>query len=222
MSKRYPLFIALSILVILVMSLFFDVTGLISYGMMVLSIWLTVAIVFFWGIAWLLMKLRIIKRLFNIQSSLYIPFLLFVSGMAGIVFSNLYMPPAIPSAALPVDKQINYIYETDQGDRLAMRFIKLNERDTVRLLRILALYEQGVILSPENKYQAAMILQHGTKSEHYELAYTLAKESNEMGYENELWKAAYDRWMLSLGKPQVYGTQTTATFSIFGVSIEQK
>lgn len=222
MSKRYPLFIALSILVILVMSLFFDVTGLISYGMIVLSIWLTLAIVFFWGIAWLLMKLRIIKRLFNIRSSLFIPFLLFVSGMTGIIFSNLYMPSAVPSATLPVDEQINYMYETDQGDRLAMRFIKLNERDSDRLQYILVLYEQGDILSPKNKYQAATILQHGTKSEHYELAYILAKEANEMGYENELWKAAYDRWMLSLGKPQVYGTQTTATFTIFGISVEQK
>lgn len=222
MSKQYPLLILLSILVIIILSFFFDVTGLISYGMIVLSIWLTLAIIFFEGVSWLLMKLGSIKRLFNFQSSLKFPFLVFASGIAGVVFSNLYMQPAIPSAALPVDKQINYIYETDQGDRLAMRFIKLNERDTVRLLRILALYEQGVILSPENKYQAAMILQHGTKSEHYELAYTLAQESKEMGYENELWKAAYDRWMLSLGKPQVYGTQTTATFSIFGVSIEQK
>lgn len=114
------------------------------------------------------------------------------------------------------------MYETDQGDRLAMRFIKLNERDSDRLQHILVLYEQGDILSPKNKYQAATILQHGTKSEHYELAYILAKEANEMGYENELWKAAYDRWMLSLGKPQVYGTQTTATFTIFGISVEQK
>lgn len=222
MAKRYPLLIALSILAIVILSLFFDVTGLISYGMMVLSIWLTLATVFLWCISWLLLKLRLIKKLFNLRVALKFSLLVFLSGFAGIVFSNLYLPPAIPSSTLPANEQINYMYETDQGDRLAMRFIKLNERDSNRLQRILALYEQGAILSPENQYQAATILQHGTKSEHYELAYILAKKASEMGYENELWKAAYDRWMLSLGKPQVYGTQTTATFTIFGISVEQK
>src|SRR5690606_38911922 len=107
--------------------------------------------------------------------------------------------------------------KTDQGDRLALRFSNLNERDLQRLERVLDLYRQGLVTSPENLYQAATILQHGTDSEHYELAYLLAKHASEQGFEGaeSLWKSSYDRWMLSLGKPQVYGTQSTATFTIF-------
>lgn len=222
MSKRYSLFIVLSILLTITLAFFFEVTGFISYGMIVLSIWLTLASIFLWSISWLLLKLRLIKGLFNLKTFLRFPFLVFMSGIAGIAFLNFYLPPAIPSQNLPVNEQIHYMYETDQEDRLAMRFIKLNERDEKRVHRILEFHEQGKISSPETLYQAAMILQHGTKAEHYELAYILAREANETGYENELWKAAYDRWMLSLGKHQVYGTQTTATFTIFGISVEQK
>ncbi|GAB4581893.1 MAG: hypothetical protein Fur0022_46450 [Anaerolineales bacterium] len=114
------------------------------------------------------------------------------------------------------------MYNTDQGDRLALRFIKLTERDQERIQRVVEILAQDEILTPENLYQAATILQHGTESEQYERAYILAKQANEMGYENELWKAAYDRWMLSLGKPQVYGTQSTAILTIFGIQVEQK
>ena len=105
-----------------------------------------------------------------------------------------------------------------------MRFLKLNARDQERLQRVLELHRQGEITSAENLYQAAMILQHGTDSTHYELAYLLAKQASEMGYKDAdgLSKAAYDRWMLSLGKPQEYGTQSTATFTILGISLEQK
>jgi hypothetical protein len=221
-SKKYLFSIVLSILAITILSFVFEVTGFISYGLIVLSIWLTLAIIVIWCIFWVLLKTRLIKRLFRLQTALKMPLLLFLSGIAGIVIPNLYALPAVPSTTLSISDQLNYMYKTDQGDRLALRFIKLNERDQERIQRVVKILEQDEILSPENMYQAATILQHGTGSEHYEMAYLLAKQANESGYENELWKAAYDRWMLSLGKPQVYGTQTKATFTIFGVQVEQK
>jgi hypothetical protein len=221
-SKNYLFSIVLSILVITILSFFFEVTGIISYGSIVLSIWLTLAIIVIWCISWVLLKTCLIKRLFQLQTPLKLPLLLFLSGIAGVVISNLYALPAVPSTTLSINDQLNYMYKTDQGDRLALRFIRLNERDQERIQRVVNILEQDEILSPENLYQAATILQHGTGSEHYEMAYILAKRANELGYENELWKAAYDRWMLSLGKPQVYGTQTKATLTIFGVQVEQK
>jgi hypothetical protein len=222
MSKKYLLSIALSILAITILSIFFEVTGLISYGLIVLSVWLAIAIIVIWCIFWVLLKTHLIKRLFHLLSSLKLSLILLITGFAGIAFENIYALPAVPSPALSINEQLSYVYKTDQGDRLALRFINLTERDQERLQRVIEILEKKETLSPENLYQAATILQHGTKSEHYELAYSLAKQSNEMGYENELYKAAYDRWMLSLGKPQKYGTQSTATFTLFGVQIEQK
>jgi len=222
MSKKYPFSIVLSILIIIILSFFFEVTGFISYGLVVSSIWLTLAMIVIWCTSWVLLKTRLVKGVFRLQTPLKLPLLLFLSGIAGIVISNLYALPAVPSTTLNFNDQLNYMYKTDQGDRLALRFIKLNERDQERTQRVVKILEQDEILSPENLYQAATILQHGTESKHYEMAYILAKRADELGYENGLWKAAYDRWMLSLGKPQVYGTQTKATLTIFGVQVEQK
>ena len=222
MSKKYAISIAISILTVIVLSLFFDVLGLISYGLIVLSIWLALAIVLIWCVSLILMKLRLIKGQFRLLNSLKLPLLLMLAGIAGVIVPNLYTPPAIPSSTLSINEQLDYMYETDQGDRLALRFLNLDQRDQERIQRVMKILKQGKTLSPENLFQAAAILEHGNKSEHYELAYSLAKQANETGYENELWKAAYDRWMLSLGNPQVYGTQSAATFTIFGVKVEQK
>ncbi len=224
MSKRYLFSIALSIAAITILSFFFEIMGLISYGLIIISVWVTIAIIIIWLVTCLLSKLHIAKKTFRLRSPLKFPLFLFVSGVAGILFMNLYAPPALPPPTFSVNDQLSYMYKTDQGDRLALRFLKLNKRDQERLERVVELHEQEVIKSPENLYQAATILQHGTKSEHYELAYILAKQASETGYDNAegLWKAAYDRWMLSLGKSQEYGTQSTATFTFFGISIEQK
>jgi len=89
---------------------------------------------------------------------------------------------AVPSTTLSSSDQLNYIYKTDQGDRLALQFIKLNESDQERIQQVVKILEQDEILSPESLYQTAIILQHGTGSEHYEMAYILTKQANELGY----------------------------------------
>ena len=89
MSKNYLFSIVLSILVITILSFFFEVTGIISYGSIVLSIWLTLAIIVIWCISWVLLKTCLIKRLFQLQTPLKLPLLLFLSGIAGIVISNV-------------------------------------------------------------------------------------------------------------------------------------
>lgn len=224
MTQRYPFILTLSMAAIPILALFFEVTGVISYGLIIASVWSAIAIVAVWLIVFALRKLHLLKYSFRLGGGMRFPLLLFVVGCTGILIMNLYASPALPSSTLPVREQLSYMYETDQGDRLALRFRNLNERDHERLERVLEFHEQGNIAHPEELYHAATILQHGTTSEHYELAYLLAKRASEAGHENAdgLWKAAYDRWMLSLGKPQVYGTQSTAVFTIFGVSFEQK
>ena len=225
MSKQYIYSFALTIVTITILSFFFEVVGIISYGLIIVSIWLSIALCVVWLMAWVLSKLHVIqKKPFRLRIPLKLPLLLLIVGMTGVIMMNLYAPPALAASTETVNIQLSYIYKTDQGDRLALRFLKLNERDQERLQRVLELHKQGEIFSAENLYRAAMILQHGTESTHYELGYLFAKQASEMGYHDADWlsKAAYDRWMLSLGKPQEYGTQSTATFTIFGISIEQK
>lgn len=224
MSRRYLFVLAASVIAIVVLGFFFEITGLISYGLIVVGVWLTAGILAVWLLALVLRKIRFVKRSFSLKSTLKLPLLLFVPGIAGIVFMNFYAPAALPLATLPVSKQLAYMYKTDQGDRFALRFRTLNERDRQRLQQTLALYEQGQIETPEDQYHAAIIFQHGTKAEHYELAYLLAKQASESGIAEAdgLWRDAYDRWMLAQGKPQQYGTQSTATLTIWGIHLEQR
>ncbi|WKZ38336.1 MAG: hypothetical protein QY332_10385 [Anaerolineales bacterium] len=224
MSRRYPFILALSMAAISILAFFFEATGLISYGLIIVSVWSAIAIAAVWVIVFALRKAGLLKYSFRFGRGMRFPLLLFITGSVGILVMNLYAPPALPASTFPIGEQLRYMYETDQEDRLALRFRNLNERDWERLERVLEFHEQGNIARPEELYHAATILQHGTASEHYELAYLLAKRASEAGYKNAdgLWKSAYDRWMLSLGKPQVYGTQSTAVFTIFGISFEQK
>ena len=224
MSRRYLFLLAAAVIAIVVLGFFFEITGLISYGLIVVSVWLTMGILAAWLLALGFRKIRLVKRSFSLKTTLKLPLLLFLTGITGITLMNFYAPIALPSTTLPVSQQLAHMYETDQGDRFALRFRTLKERGRQRLQQTMVLYEQGLIETPEDQYRAAMIFQHGTEVEHYELAYLLAKQASESGVAEAdgLWQDAYDRWMLAQGKPQQYGTQTTATFTIWGISFEQQ
>ncbi len=224
MSRRYLFLLAASVITIVTLGFFFEVIGLISYGLIVVSVWLAVGIFIAWLLALVLRKIQLVKRAFRLTIPLKLPLLLFVTGVAGIAIMNFYAPTALPPPTLSTSEQLAYMYKTDQGDRFALRFRTLNERDQQRLQKVLAFYEQDLVDTPKDQYHAAMILQHGTEAEHYELAYLLAKQASESGISEAdgLWQNAYDRWMLSQGKPQLYGTQSTATFTLWGISFEQQ
>jgi hypothetical protein len=75
--------------------------------------------------------------------------------------------------------------------------------------RVLALYSQGAIRSPEDHYFAALIMLYGEDVAHFELAKTFARRATEL-HEHRAWSliaAAWDRSLLARGLPQRYGTQ---------------
>jgi hypothetical protein len=107
------------------------------------------------------------------------------------------------------------MYRTDQRDRVTLRWLNLS-RDDARHTRVLESVGAGLGQEPEQLLDAAIILQHGRDSSDYRIAHELAKAASEKEVNTQRWsqssaewltKATYDRWMLSLGKPQVYGTQ---------------
>ncbi len=224
MSRRYLALLIAIMLVVTVLALLFPVMGAISYLLVVLSVWLAIGIIVVWLLAFLASKIHLLSRTFRLSKPLKLSLLLFVAGSTGLIVLNLYAPSAVLANPSSYSQQLAYIYKTDQADRQALRLLHLNERDQQRLEQVLTFYEQGLIKTPEQQYQGAMILQHGAEPEHYELAYQLAQQASENGVEEAewLWQAAYDRWQISQGKPQVYGTQSTATISFFGVSFEQQ
>ncbi len=116
--------------------------------------------------------------------------------------------------------ELNILYNEDQKDRRE-KLWRINpelmsERDSHRLERVLNLVNNDGLKKPEDFLHAAMILQHGSETYHYELAHKLAQNAAAQGYIPEigevdpLWlaAAAKDRALMSQGKPQLYGTQS--------------
>ncbi|NJN67128.1 MAG: hypothetical protein HC884_10650 [Chloroflexaceae bacterium] len=78
-----------------------------------------------------------------------------------------------------------------------------------RCERVLALYEQGAIKDSRDNFHAALVLLYGERPRHYELSRLLSHRAAKMG-EMRAWTLeamAWDRWLLSVGKPQHFGTQ---------------
>jgi len=120
-------------------------------------------------------------------------------------------PPPLPSSNMKnISKKVNYIYKTDQEDRLSFRFILIN-RDRQRVKEVMSIINNKYDnLDSVRKYKCGMVLMHGNSSMHYKKAYYIGKNLDSINYEKGKWlkKIAYDRWQLSIGNKQKYGTQT--------------
>ncbi len=164
----------------------------------------------------------ILNKLFKEYKLRYTKLLLIVL-ICLISLISLQLKPIQP--AVPVTKDsdsqiLSYIEETDQKDRYNILMIlfdklqiksanSLKNRDHLRLAMVLQIIDTNHNLTAHDKLKAALLLQHGGSSEHYRLAHIFAYEALSENIEDADWlcKASFDRWQLSIGKPQVYDTQ---------------
>jgi len=128
------------------------------------------------------------------------------------------------------------IYEEDQAVRTHLRTLPKNEvrkyitevmvpKDKIRLAQVESILKTHKKLSSKEYFAAAMIMQHGSEPEHYQLAMDLSKKSASLDPKNRnaswLACAAEDRYLIKIGKKQVWGTQlkrkmnSTKTFEIY-------
>lgn len=114
-----------------------------------------------------------------------------------------------------VSVRLRQIYDEDQAMRLEpiSEIDQLEVAETSRQHRqeVLTFLLQGKLGSAVDFSRAALVMQHGTCTDHYELAHRLAERAIDMGYDTDetrfLYAATLDRYLISLGKPQKYGTQ---------------
>ena len=107
------------------------------------------------------------------------------------------------------------LYEADQKDR--EENLVSNDpqafwaREKMRIARARQIFDnrETSYISPEGLHHLAMLFQHGLESDDYLKAWQLAQESDAAGYEfaGSLVAAAEDRYLLSIGKKQKWGTQ---------------
>ena len=118
-----------------------------------------------------------------------------------------------------VEKRIGEIFQADQADRQIMtereptsdEAMKIYTNDFSRRQEVYNYIAKGQVASGKAFHQAAFIFQHGDCSGHYKFASELAAKAIELGYKEEKWiyAAALDRYLLSVGKREKFGTQTT-------------
>jgi hypothetical protein len=135
--------------------------------------------------------------------------ILLTGTIGGAVVAVAAAPPAVPPADWSTDRQLDYLERTDQADRRTGALVD-RSRDYRRAERVLTLLQAGQADSPDDWLSAAIVLQHGSCADHFEIAHHLATAANESpGIEATRWvHVTYDRWQVSMGNEQRYGTQT--------------
>lgn len=103
------------------------------------------------------------------------------------------------------------IYANDQADRMTddINWHEVNNRDSLRRKRVDELLDSNKVRTANDYQNAAMVFQHGNDSTDYGKAVRLMKEAIELDSTIDKWlfAATTDRYLLSKGEPQIYGTQ---------------
>jgi hypothetical protein len=148
---------------------------------------------------------------------LFFALLLFLRAMTG---AAEILPPSPPKA----NEELSQLFRDDQADRTPQNGVPIDwrvvsKRDEARLKRVKELYAANELKTGGDYFHAGMILQHGDTSEDYLLCHELcvaavAKGSSDpkSWFSSAKWLAAAseDRFLLSIGRPQRFGTQSTS------------
>ncbi len=112
------------------------------------------------------------------------------------------------------DPELFTMYEEDQAERLPEKidWKVVSKHDEQRRTWVRQFIKAGRLKTAQDHYHAAMIFQHSLKSEDYLMAHQFCKKALELDpkVEQAKWLSAatWDRYLWSVGKPQIYGTQS--------------
>lgn len=111
----------------------------------------------------------------------------------------------------PTNAEMTAIFEADQKDRMtpSIDWAVVGAADRKRKARTQELLDSGGLQSGEDFYHAAFLFQHGDGPNDYLKAHLLAMIAAARGKPQAVWiaSATLDRYLQSIGKPQVLGTQ---------------
>lgn len=129
---------------------------------------------------------------------------------------------AVQAQPAPGNPDMQRIYAADQADRRVnpsdvrekrvIDWKAVAPRDAARRAETQKLLAAGALKSAEDFREAAFVFQHGGATDDYLLAHTLAMVAVAKGDKTAMWIAAatLDRYLMTVGQKQVFGTQFTA------------
>ncbi|GHF94488.1 TPR end-of-group domain-containing protein [Thalassotalea marina] len=112
-----------------------------------------------------------------------------------------------------INVELYELYQADQSDRQSetIDWNIVGKRDEMRQARVHELLSANKLSHGDDFFHAAMVMQHGGSSKDYKLANELSLKAAELNPSNKTAKwlacAAEDRYLQSIGKPQIWGTQ---------------
>ncbi|MBI4747500.1 MAG: hypothetical protein HY774_03385 [Acidobacteria bacterium] len=112
------------------------------------------------------------------------------------------------------DPELFTMYKEDQAERIPeeINWKVVSRHDEQRRAKVKQFIKAGRLKTGHDYYHAAMIFQHSLKSEDYLMAHQFCKKALELdpNVEQAKWLSAatWDRYLWSVGKPQIYGTQS--------------
>lgn len=119
--------------------------------------------------------------------------------------------PRAATSSQKINEELSLMFQRDQDERKGLAAPWTAESDAARRIRVQQILDRGEASSSADYYHAAMVFQHGTQPSDYEQARALALKAIDLdptnGSAKWLAAAAQDRLLMSLGKPQRYGTQ---------------
>jgi len=109
--------------------------------------------------------------------------------------------------------EMTRLFDEDQAARKVDRidWSVVSKADAARRAQTLDLLNQGKLHTGADFLHAAFVFQHGDRPGDYLLAHTLALAAVKRGRSDASWIAAatLDRYLQTIGQPQIYGTQFT-------------
>jgi hypothetical protein len=209
---------AVAIVVLSALCAFFDLVSMASLVVTSLALWVTAVITTFVGLLWFSNRLGF-KRWKASPRPIIFMLKVIAVGLVAMTVSGFVAPTGLAEKDNDPQAELAAMYIADQRDRWSGRFMYMPWRDHRRLERAREMIEQEENLHVDARFHLAMLLQHGNVPSDFESAYNLAISAAESGHTDAEWlaKAAFDRWQLSIGKPQKYDTQSKVTIGLGGV-----
>lgn len=109
-----------------------------------------------------------------------------------------------------MNEWLRALYEEDRDDARTFRGAEAFLASQARRGLIAPLVAAGGLVTAEDYYHASFLYQHGERLEHWAQAHLLARTAADRGHPQGRYQAAaaYDRWLMHMGQPQHYGTNS--------------
>ncbi len=110
--------------------------------------------------------------------------------------------------------RVEELHAADQKDRERVysspkEVEALKTRDLARRKELLELMSRGEVNTQNDLYRAAVVFLHGAEPKDFLIAHRLSTTASIQGHRAARWlcAASLDRFLMSMGLPQTYGTQ---------------